>query len=122
VEHIKSAVRSSPQDAAQILGISLYLTNHLLQKPNRASERDWSTTSIAQDQIRNTACRFYVSSAVELWSTRSSSRQDPHDTESNVCTTSSIVYSKLIQIAGIQSSLHDASPLALEPMSRMVVP
>ncbi|KAL2038147.1 hypothetical protein N7G274_009095 [Stereocaulon virgatum] len=84
VEHIKSALRSSPQDAAQILGTSLYLTSHLLRKPNRASERGWSTTYMPQNYDKRTACRFYVSSAVKLWSTRSSSRQDPHDTESHL--------------------------------------
>ena len=113
VEHIKSALRSSSQDAALILGSSLYLTNHLLQEANRISERRSSNTFEARKHLENTAYRFCVSSVVELWSTRSLSRQDPNDNESNVCSAGFI---KVLE-ANITISEHSKLIACCQPSS-----
>ena len=84
VEHLKSAWRTSSEDAARILGSSLYLINHLLQETKGASRERSPSAFESRKRLDNTAYNSCVLAVIELWNTRSLARQDLHDVESNV--------------------------------------
>ena len=71
VEHLKSCLRSSPEDAAQILGSSFHLTNCMIQ----ASQKYWhgrrTFKSQLQRNLADTGYRSCILPAIDLWNRRS---------------------------------------------------
>ena len=87
VEHIKSAMRSSLEKASQILGNTLFLTNYLMQEPNRMSGPRKLATGEASEYLETTAYRFCVSNMINLWSFRSLARRNAIDNDKIIHTT-----------------------------------
>jgi hypothetical protein len=80
LEHMKSSLRSKPEDAAKILGSSLYLANDLLHGTYRGHLRQESNAN----QLETIACSLCVDSAIGFWSARSDVTQDSYDSPTNV--------------------------------------
>ena len=71
VEHLKSCLRSSPGDAAHILGSSFYLTNRIIQASQRHWHRKRMFKSQLQKELADTGYRSCILPAIDLWSRRS---------------------------------------------------
>ncbi len=84
VEHIKSALRSHLEEAARILGSVLFLTNYLLQGPNRTSGRSKLATFEPREHLETAAYRSCVSNIVDLWNFRSLARQNTSNNDNTV--------------------------------------
>ena len=80
-EHMKSALRSDREEAARILGSALFLTNYLLQKPNRTSDRRKLAESEGREHLEATAYWFCVANIVDLWNFRSLARHIASDND-----------------------------------------
>lgn len=80
VEHMKSSLKSTPQDAAKILGNCLYLVNEILH----ATYRDHSCRYSKAKQLKKIACNLCLSSAVGFWNARSNDTHDFHHSPTNV--------------------------------------
>ena len=83
-EHIKSAMRSPLEEASRILGNTLFLTNHLMQEPNRMSGPRKLATSESSEYLEPAAYRFCVSNMIDLWSFRSLARRNAIDNDNIV--------------------------------------
>ena len=75
VEHMKSSLRSSPEDAAHMLGSSFYLTNRLIQTPQGYFYRKKVFTRELQELLANTGYSPCIIPAIDLWNQRSHTRQ-----------------------------------------------
>ena len=84
VEHIKSALRSHLEEASRILGNALFLTNYLLQEPNRTSGPRKLATNESREYLETTAYRFCVPNMIDLWSFRSLARTNATDNDNTV--------------------------------------
>lgn len=84
VEHMKSSLRSSAEDAAQILGSSSYLTNCIVQTPQTHWHRRRLFTREIQKLLADTGYRSCVLPLIDLWNRRSLIRQRSASS-SNVC-------------------------------------
>ena len=71
VEHLKSCLRSSPEDAAHILGNSFYLTNRMIQASQKYWDRRRTFKSQLQKNLAITGYRSCILPATDLWSKRS---------------------------------------------------
>ena len=80
-EHMKSALRSDRQEAARILGSALCLTNYLLQKPNRMSDRIKLAAFQGRKHLEATPYWFCVANIVDLWNFRSLARHIARDND-----------------------------------------
>ena len=86
VEHMKSSLRSAPEDAAHILGSSFYLTKHFIQTSHGYFYRKKVFTTELQKLLANTGYISCIIPAINLWNQRSHTRQ--HSSSSgNVCKT-----------------------------------
>lgn len=66
--HIRAALKSSPEEAAIILGSSIYVANHVIQTTNRSSARNWPTPSWAsRKRLEETAFASCISPMIEFW-------------------------------------------------------
>lgn len=83
VEHMKSSLKSSPEDAAHILGSSFYLTNRLIQTPQRYWNQQRSFTIELQTLLADTGYEFCIFPMIDLWNRRSLIGQNS-STSSNV--------------------------------------
>lgn len=84
VEHIKSSLRSSPENAAHILGSFFYLTNRMIQTPCSYWHQKRIFTSQLQKLLLNTGYGSCIFPAINLWSQRSLTGQHS-STSSDVC-------------------------------------
>ena len=80
-EHMKSALKSDREEAARILGTALFLTNYLLQKPNRTSDRTKLAAFEGKEHLEATAYWFCVANIVDLWNFRSLTRHIASDND-----------------------------------------
>ena len=80
-EHMKSALKSDREEAARILGSALFLTNYLLQKPNRRSDRRKLVAFEGREHLEATAYWFCVANIVDLWNFRSPARHIASDND-----------------------------------------
>ena len=71
VEHLKSSLRTSPEDAAQIMGSSFYLTNRLIQTPQRHWHRKRVFTKELQKLLAGSGYSSCISPTIGLWNRRS---------------------------------------------------
>lgn len=71
VEHLKSSLRSSPEDAAHILGSSFYLTNRIIQTPQAHCRHKRVYTREIQMTLADTGYRSCILPMVDLWDRRS---------------------------------------------------
>jgi len=70
-EHMRAALKSSSEEAAIILGSSIYLANHILQTPNRSHRRKyWSSVRNSRERLRETAIESCISPMIEFWKLR----------------------------------------------------
>lgn len=83
VEHMKSSLRSSPENAAQIVGCSSHLTNRIIQIPQRAWKGKIVCANEFQKLIADTVYRSCILPMIDLWNRRSHIGQSP-STSSNV--------------------------------------
>ncbi len=86
VEHMKSSLRSSPEDAAHILGSSFYLMNRIIQAPQRQWHQNKTSTKELQTPFADTGYRVCILPIIDLWNRRSLTGQHS-STSSNVCNT-----------------------------------
>ena len=86
VEHMKSSLRSSPEDAAHILGSSFYLMNRILQAPQGQWHQNKIFTKELQIPFAHTCYRVCILPVIDLWNRRSLTGQHS-STSSNVCNT-----------------------------------
>ena len=80
VEHMKSSLRSSPEDAAHVLGSSFYLANRIILAPQ--NQKGLPTNNL-QKQLADTGYRSCIFPAIDLWKQRSLTAQNS-STASNV--------------------------------------
>ena len=83
-EHMKSALRSHLEEAARILGSALFLTNYLLQEPNRTSRWRKLAAFEGREHLETATYTFCVSNIVDLWNLRSLARRIASDNENIV--------------------------------------
>ena len=83
VEHLKFSLRNTQEEAASILGRSLYITNQIIQRTPRNSP----ISSDVWHELIDATNRNYVDVLVELWESRSRTSQDLSDEISHVCDT-----------------------------------
>ena len=83
VEHMKSSLRSSPENAAHILGCSFYLTNRIIHSLQRHWHQERVFTRELQKFVVDTGYRSCISPMIHLWNRRSLIGQSP-STSSNV--------------------------------------
>ena len=83
VEHLKFVSRTSPEDAASVLGRSLYITNQIIRNSGKGS----SSKKLMCDRLANPAYSNCVYSLVAFWEKRFLRSQDRSDGTSNVCWT-----------------------------------
>lgn len=70
-EHMRAALKSSPEEAAVILGSSIYLANRILQTPNRNHRRNRrSSTRSSPKTLEETAFESCISPMIEFWNLR----------------------------------------------------
>ena len=86
VEHMKSSLRSSPEDAAHILGSSFYLMNRIIQAPQGQWHQKRISTKELQMPFADTCYRACILPVIDLWNRRSLTGQHS-STSSNVCNT-----------------------------------
>lgn len=84
VEHMKSSLRSSPEGAAHILGSSLYLTNRIIQTPQRYWHQKRVFTRELQKLYEESGYRSCIIPVIDVWNHRSLTGQHS-PTSSNVC-------------------------------------
>lgn len=84
VEHMKSSLRSSPEDAAHILGSSFYLTNRMIQTSYSHWHQKMIFTNELQKLLLDTGYRSCIFPAINLWSQRSLTGQHSSPS-SDVC-------------------------------------
>ena len=84
VEHMKSSLRSSPEDAAHILGSSLYLTNRFIQTPQKYWYQKRIFTRALQKLYGESGYRSCIIPVIDVWNQRSLTGQHS-STSSNVC-------------------------------------
>ena len=70
VEHMKSSLRSSPEDAAQIMGSSFYLTNRLIQTPQRYWHQKRVFTKELQKLLADSGYGSCIFPIIGLWNRR----------------------------------------------------
>lgn len=83
VEHMKSSLRTSPENAAHILGSSFYLTNRIIQTPQRHWHQKRIFIKGLQKLLADTGYRSCILPVIDLWNRRSIIGQ-PSSTSSNV--------------------------------------
>ena len=71
VEQMKSSLRNSPEDAAQIMGSSFYLTNRLIQTPQRYWHQKRVFTKELQMLLADSGYGSCVFPIIGLWNRRS---------------------------------------------------
>lgn len=71
VEHMKSYLRNSPEDAAHILGSSFYLTNRIIQRPQAHCRQKRVYTRELQILLSDTGHRSCILPMIDLWDRRS---------------------------------------------------
>ena len=71
VEHMKSSLRISPEEAADIMGSSFYLTNRIIHKPQRHWHRKRIFTMELQKLLEDDGYGTSIFPAVGLWNRRS---------------------------------------------------
>lgn len=70
-EHMRAALKSSPEEAAIILGSSIYLANRIVQSPNRSHhQKRSSSTRGSQKRLEETAFGSCISPMIEFWNLR----------------------------------------------------
>ena len=84
VEHMKSSLKCSSDDAAHILGSSFYLTNRIIQTPQRHWHQKRIFTKKLLRLFADTGYRSCVDPVVDIWNRRSLIGQQPSNF-SNVC-------------------------------------
>ena len=84
VEHMKSSLRSSPQDAAHVLGSALYLTNRMIHTPPNYWRQKRIFTNQLQKLLLDTGYSSCIYPAINLWNRRSLTGQHS-STSSDVC-------------------------------------
>lgn len=84
VEHMESSLRSSPEDAAHILGSFFYLTNRMIQTPCSYWHQKMIFTKKLQKLLLDTGYVSCIFPAINLWSQRSLTGQHS-STSSDVC-------------------------------------
>jgi len=88
-EHMRAALKSSPEEAAIILGSSIYLVNHILQTPNRSHRRNRKTPiRISKGKLEEDAFESRISSMIEFWTFRFPGGHGAIDDPQNVSTLS----------------------------------
>lgn len=88
-EHMRAALKSSPEEAAIILGSSIYLVNHILQTPSRSHRRNRKTPiRISREKLDEDAFRSCISPMIEFWTLRFPSGHGAIDDPQNVSTLS----------------------------------
>ena len=75
VEHMKMSLRSSPEEAAHIMGSSFYLTNRLIQTPQRHWHQKRVFTKELQKLSADSGYGSCVFPTIGLWNRRSLVRQ-----------------------------------------------
>ena len=75
VEHMKSSLRISPEDAAHILGSSLYLANRVILTPQRHCRHQRIFTRELQSSLEDTGYSCCILPMTDLWDRRSLVRQ-----------------------------------------------
>ena len=87
-EHMKLALKSSCAQAADILGNSLYLVNHILQAPKRSRQQNHmkGITFELQEELKDTGYEPCLSPMIVLWNLRSGAPDVMLDESRNVCT------------------------------------
>ena len=80
VEHMKSSLRHSPEDAAHVLGSSFYLANRIILAPQNQKKLP---TNNLQEHLAHVGYRSCIFPAIDLWKQRSLVAQDS-STASNV--------------------------------------
>lgn len=83
VEHMKSSLRTSPENAAHILGSSFYLTNRIIQTPQRYWHQKRLFTKELHKSLTDTGYRSCILPMIDLWNQRSIIGQ-PSSISSNV--------------------------------------
>ena len=73
VEHMKSCLRNSPEDAAHVLGSSFFLANRIILAPQFQKKLP---TNNLQKQLADTGYRSCIFPAIDLWKQRSLVAQD----------------------------------------------
>lgn len=86
-EYMKSALKSHLEEAAQILGSTLFLTNYLLQKPNTTLGRSNLAAFEGREHLKTATYRFCVSNIVDLWNLRCLARRIASDNNNTVHST-----------------------------------
>lgn len=71
VEHMKSSLRSCPDEAAQIVGSSFYLTNRLIQTPQRHWHQRRIFTKELQKLLADSGYGSCIFPTIGLWNRRS---------------------------------------------------
>ena len=80
VEHMKSSLRNSPEDAAHVLGSSFYLANRIILA---SQDQKKLPTNSLQKHLADTGYRSCIFPAIDLWKQRSLVAQES-STASNV--------------------------------------
>lgn len=87
-EHMKFALRSSSDEAASILGNSMYLANQILQSSKRLSHRKRVlATALSEDDLDNITLRTGILPMIDLWKDCSAGRQGIADDPDEVSPT-----------------------------------
>ena len=71
VEYMKSSLRSPPEDVAHILGSSFYLTNRLIQTPQKHRHQGRVFTRDLQRLLAGTGYKSCIIPMIDLWNRRS---------------------------------------------------
>lgn len=71
VEHMKSSLRSTPEDAAHTLGSCFYLTNRIIRTPHRHWHQKRIFTRELQKLLADTGYRSCILPVIDLWNRRS---------------------------------------------------
>ena len=71
VEHMKFSLRSSPEEAAHIMGSSFYLTNRLIQTPQRHRHQKRILTKELQKPLADSGYGSCIVPTIGLWNRRS---------------------------------------------------
>lgn len=88
-EHMRAALKSSPEEAAIILGSSIYLMNHILQTPSRSHRRNRKTPiRILKENLEEDAFESCISPMIEFWTLRFPGGHGAIDDPQNVSTLS----------------------------------
>lgn len=80
IEHMKSSLKTEPEEAASILGNALYLVDDVLQAPYRCTAQ--RETSPKKPDLM--ACKLCIFAAIEFWESRSDHLEPVFDSPINV--------------------------------------